>query len=405
MFADPQNKAPDSPIGDVSAILQPEQPTLPAPPMPMMQPSAVNPFDFEPVSSSMPSAKPMAPPPAAMPPNAPPSPTNQTGTFSPPMSPVYPLSPQVASDPFGYCFSPLTSPVSGGSDALVPMSSPVADPFGVFGGQHPPVMPSIASQAIVPSAAQNNYDPFGIFGGQQPPAPESAPIPAAVARQNDNPYGIFGALDNAPTTPVDDMDPWAAAGFGQAPTSNGTESAPSVVDNAQQSTSKEEEAPLSLDSNGLPNHGEYYEARVSSRSLGVMFYTAREVKNSLLQKVPRNMIEAMGSRPIVSYVAGNSAAYNAGINLGHTVLEVNGVKVEDAKHCADLIRTTPRPLNIRCFNTNFEVVLSENKHLVKYDTLDMEAPKCSNEWKMKYVVVGGIVANPWTVNMYYSKVS
>ena len=103
-------------------------------------------------------------------------------------------------------------------------------------------------------------------------------------------------------------------------------------------------------------------------------------------------------------MATNSAAYNSGILLGHTILDVNGVKVEDAKHCADLIRTTPRPLNIRCFNPHFDVVQSEHQHLVKYDTLDMEAPKSDNEWKAKYVTVGGIVANPWTVNMYYSKV-
>jgi len=327
----------------------------------------------------------------------------------------------------------MTSPASGGSNALVPSAAPVADPFGVFGGQQPPAMPSIAppsqappaaapSQAIVQSTAAND-DPFGVFGGQQQPPSAADPFGSslvpATAPMDDDPFGVFSApapvappaqptaaASAAPTAPiVDDMDPWAAAGFGQAPgSSNATEAAPSTPNRyAQDSTPKEEEAPASLDSNGLPTDGEYYEARIGARSLGVMFYTAREVKDTLLQKVPFNVIEAMASRPIVSYVANNSAAYNAGIHLGHTILEVNGEPVKNAKHCAELIRTTSRPLNVRCFDPNFEVVLSENKHLVKYDTLDMEAPKNANEWKMKYVVVGGIVANPWTVNMYYSK--
>eukprot|EP00984_Skeletonema_dohrnii_P021231 scaffold10547_cov85-Skeletonema_dohrnii-CCMP3373.AAC.1 len=472
VYADPQNKAPDSPIGDVSAILnqEPAQPAAPSMPamLPlaesaptMQQPAApaphvnANPFDFGPVASAMPSAEQptSAPPaamptaqPAAMPTNAPLSPprgnqNDQTGTFSPPMSPVNALSPQIDSDPFGYCFSPMASPQSG-NNAIVPSSAPVADPFGVFGGGQPPAMPvsnpiqapvppaaADPSQAMVPSSAPND-DPFGVFGGgggvQQAQAPSADPFGAAIVpaaavapapAMDDDPFGVFSAPTPvasppaqpaaAPTAPAAE-DPWAAAGFGARPgTSNVTEAAAAapLTPNryAQDSTPNESEAPLSLDSNGLPSDGEYYEARVGARSLGVMFYTAREVKDSLLQKVPSNMIEAMASRPIVSYVAKNSAAYNAGIMLGHTILEVNGQPVTDAVTCADLIRTTPRPLNVRCFNPNFEVVLSENKHLVKYDTLDMEAPKSANEWKMKYVVVGGIVAAEWTVNMFYSK--
>jgi len=430
VYADLQNQEPDSPMGDVSAIMDRPQPA--AQPMPMMPHMAemaptmhpappqaiVNPFDFGPVASSMPSVQPpTTAPPAAMPPNAPPSPTrnNQMGTLSPPMSPVNALSPQINSDPFGYCFSPMTSP----SNALVPSAVPVEDPFGVFSGQQPPSMPVIApsqSQAMVQSTAAND-DPFGVFGGQQTTSadPFDTSLVPAAAPMNDDPFGVFSApapvsqptaASAAPTALVDNMDPWAAAGFGQAPgTSNATEAAPSTPTRyARDNTLKEEEAPVSLDTNGLPTDGDYYEARINARSLGVMFYTAREVKDTLLQKVPPNVVEAIASRPIVAYVANNSAAYNAGIHLGHTILEVNGETVRNAKHCAELIRTTPRPLNIRGFDPNFEVVLSENKHLVKYDTLDMEAPKAANEWKMKYVVVGGIVASPWTVNMYYTKV-
>mmetsp|Transcript_9290 Transcript_9290/g.15291 ORF Transcript_9290/g.15291 Transcript_9290/m.15291 type:complete len:755 (-) Transcript_9290:49-2313(-) len=452
VYDDPQNKEPDSPIGNVSAILNQEPPEQPGPSMPtmfpvnesaptMQQPAPApqpiaNPFDFGPVASSMPSAQP-----TAVPTNVPLSPprgnqNDPTGTLSPPMSPVNALAPQNVSDPFGYCFSPM--PSSGGGNAIVPSAAPVADPFGVFGGQQlPPAMPvcnpvqappaptSVPSQAVVPSSAPNN-DPFGVFGGGQQTQPPSAdpfgaaivPAAAPTPTMDDDPFGVFSAptptpvaapAPAQPTAAVDAAsageDPWAAAGFGARPgTSNVTQEAPSTPNRyAQESTPKEDEVPVSLDSNGLPADGEYYEVRIGARSLGVMFYTAREMKDSLLQKVPRKAIEAMGSRPIVSYVAKNSAAYNSGILLGHTVLEVNGEPVTNAEHCAELIRTCPRPLNVRCFNPNFEVVLSENKHLVKYDTLDMEAPKNSNEWKQKYVVVGGIVANEWTVNMFYNK--
>ena len=47
---------------------------------------------------------------------------------------------------------------------------------------------------------------------------------------------------------------------------------------------------------------------------------------------------------------------------------------------------------------------AEGKHLVKYDTKELDAPTSSVDWKKKYVVVGGIVAKPWMMMMYYSKV-
>ena len=515
VFADPLNKEPDSPIGDVSAILQqePVQPAQPVPQMPMMFPVAegapattmeqpagaqmqmnpammqqqqqtavptqmptmqqttapmqmppvqqqiapstaspmqqtnpapqaeANPFDFGNVASAMPTVQsptPAAPPATTtMPTNRPLSPprndTNQTTTvpFSPPMSPVNAPTPQANIDPFGYCFSPMSSPTS---NAIVPSAAPVEDPFGVFGGQ-PPMMPSVSSntattpqvsptQAMVPSTAVNN-DPFGVFGSQtQQPAVSSAdpfgavspavPAAAAPAALDDDPFGVFSAPTPAPVVPsaqpapavaaAQDEDPWVAAGLGARPGTTNTMPLTPNRHTTQLDSTAANEAPVSLDSNGLPSDGEYYEARVGARSLGVMFYTARELKDSLLQNVPRNVIEAMGVRPIVAYVAKNSAAYNSGILLGHTVLEVNGEPVQDAEHCAELIRVLPRPLNVRCFNPNVEVMLSENRHLVKYDTIDVEAPKSSNEWKMKYVVVGGIIAKESTVNMFYSKV-
>lgn len=60
---------------------------------------------------------------------------------------------------------------------------------------------------------------------------------------------------------------------------------------------------LTLDSNNLPSKGEYYEARINARSLGAMFYTARNVEDTLDYKMPKNNIDALASRPVVAYVA------------------------------------------------------------------------------------------------------
>jgi hypothetical protein len=50
------------------------------------------------------------------------------------------------------------------------------------------------------------------------------------------------------------------------------------------------------------------------------------------------------------------------------------------------------------------VVVAEGEHMVKYDTRDTSAPNSAKDWKPKYVVIGGIIAQPWMMNMYRSKV-
>ncbi len=52
-----------------------------------------------------------------------------------------------------------------------------------------------------------------------------------------------------------------------------------------------------------------------------------------------------------------------------------------------------------------ELSPAEGSHMVKYDTKTLDAPTSSVEWKAKYVVVGGIIAKPWMLNMYYNKVN
>lgn len=106
-----------------------------------------------------------------------------------------------------------------------------------------------------------------------------------------------------------------------------------------------------------------------------------------------------------AYVAENSAANIAGVHLGHVVLTVNGHDVIDSEHCGKLIRSMSRPINLRCYiPPDLQLTLSEGNFRVKYDTKDFNVPANAIEWKEKFVVVGGIVAKPWMINMFYKKV-
>ena len=270
----------------------------------------------------------------------------------------FPEVPSLGGDNF------FTNSSQNGNYAIVPAASQSADPWGVFETQ--PTHPAAATQAIVPSHAHNNVDPFGVFGDINPPVPadpfagssfvdSTALVPADS--NADDPFGIFGTpspvaapappqvqVNNAlvpSTSPVN--DPWAVSGFGsqQAPGVGSQRSIGSVShvttsdhpsngyarqDNA---TPREDEIPIQLDQNSLPSSGEYYEARINARSLGAMFYTARDLEETLLRRMPSNVIEAMGSRPVVAYVAEHSAAENSGVHLGHCVLSVNGHTVKN----------------------------------------------------------------------------
>jgi len=116
------------------------------------------------------------------------------------------------------------------------------------------------------------------------------------------------------------------------------------------------------------------------------------------------VITALDSRPVVAYVAEQSAAHNSGIGLGNIILSVNGQNTVDPETCAQMIRNAPRPMNLRCYvPPMMNLTLDEGTHSVKYDTKDLEAPGSSVEWKRKYVVVGGIVTKPWMMNMFYRK--
>jgi hypothetical protein len=80
------------------------------------------------------------------------------------------------------------------------------------------------------------------------------------------------------------------------------------------------------------------------------------------------------------------------------------VDVKNPKEASRLIKEGPRPLPLLFYVPNTDVVVAEGEHMVKYDTRETTAPNSAKDWKPKYVVIGGIIAQPWMMNMYRSKV-
>ena len=351
--------------------------------------------------------------------------------------PAYSFSPQQGhDDPFGYAFSPFSSPVvspgsnSGGAMMMITATADNHDPFG-----RPPYMPGTSDcQAMVPSLAVNE-DPFGVmFGGGgsngrndstalvSAPASDdpfgmgvlggssssSALVPSTSTSNNayDDPFGgMFGSstipVAVAVAAPRSSVASSAGNGYAAASSSPSSSSRPPIDPRLEHAP---EEKPIALDTNGLPSDGEYYEARINARSLGTMFYTARNLEDTLFLRVPNNVVEALGSRPVVSYVAENSAAHHAGVNLGHVILSVNGESVANPEYCAGMIRNSPRPIVLRCYAPpELELTVTEGLHKVAYHNKDLEAPVSLSDWKEKFVVVGGIVTKPYMMNMFYKK--
>merc|ERR1712038_1261181 len=98
-----------------------------------------------------------------------------------------------------------------------------------------------------------------------------------------------------------------------------------------------------------------------------------------------------------------SSARSAGVELGHCLLKVNGIDVRNPKEASRLIKEGPRPLPLLFYVPDTQVVVAEGEHMVKYDTRETGAPNSAKDWKPKYVVIGGIIAQPWMMNMYRSK--
>ena len=155
----------------------------------------------------------------------------------------------------------------------------------------------------------------------------------------------------------------------------------------------------------LPPGGEYYDARIFTPTLGVMFFKPQELTDSLFLNTDQSIVDGLAERPVVAFIVEGSSARAAGVELGHVLLKVNGVDVKNPKEASRLIKEGPRPLPLLFYVPNTDVVVAEGEHMVKYDTRETTAPNSAKDWKPKYVVIGGIIAQPWMMNMYRSKVS
>lgn len=228
----------------------------------------------------------------------------------------------------------------------------------------------------------------------QPPAPPPAPEtsqalvpagpPAAAPVADDDFWGAFSAQTPAAPAPAETSAPGDAS-------SRDATSPGSAADKRS--------------SGELPPGGEWYDARIFTPTLGVMFFKPQELTDSLFLHTEKSMVDSLGERPVVAFIVEGSSARSAGVELGHVLLKVNGVDVNNPKEASRLIKEGPRPLPLVFYVPNTEVVVAEGEHMVKYDTRETTAPNSAKDWKPKYVVIGGIIAQPWMMNMYRSKVS
>ena len=288
-----------------------------------------------------------------------------------------------------------------------------ADPWGPA-PTSPSVPPPATSEAVVPATASSD-DPFGVFGGGAP-----APAPPAPTGGGYDPNDVLSVA--TPANPnqltqeqvlnvVDGgLDPWATGSVAGAPSVTG---APAPTPGMTQQPSNDggsllggDVAPVPEASEGeLPPGGEWYDARIFTPTLGVMFFKPQELTDSLFLQTDKTLVTALQDRPVVAFIVEGSSARAAGVELGHVLLKVNGIDVKNPKEASRLIKEGPRPLPLLFYVPDTTVVVAEGEHMVKYDTRETGAPNSAKDWKPKYVVIGGIIAQPWMMNMYRSKVS
>lgn len=387
-----------------------------------------------------------APPPPA-------APVNDAfgGYGSPP-----PAAPPVANDPFGGSYGGALGPSSG-----PPAGPPANDPFGGYGlGGPPPASPNpYAPQQQQPPPPQqqqmtNPYgaDPYGGTGGvdpygggslqhlppyqdpglgalvvsnqpsqpyaqlppqyqQAPPPPvtdpfsvfndKPAPAPAAPMPpppQQQQPPQSYALVPATGPPPSDTGDVWGDLGFDAPPTTVTVSSAGGGGGGIEPPVEEEKKH-----EGDLPPGGEFYDARIFTPTLGVMFFKPQELTDSLFLNTDRSLVDGLAERPVVAFIVEGSSARSAGVELGHVLLKVNGVDVKNPKEASRLIKEGPRPLPLLFYVPSTDVVVAEGEHMVKYDTRETTAPNSAKDWKPKYVVIGGIIAQPWMINMYRSK--
>jgi hypothetical protein len=284
----------------------------------------------------------------------------------------------------------LTSNIFATSGAPQPPASGGGDAFGGVFDSHP--------TAMTPA------DPWGsaaVGGGGGALAQTSTALVVSSA-VDDDPFGIFGAPTPASTkTPKSAAPPVAARPDG---TTTFGESANPYSGHVGVDHQVVAPSPAPREG-GLPPGGEFYDAKIFTPTLGVMFFKPQELLDSLFLQTDRDLVHALEERPVVAFIVEGSSARSAGVELGHVLLKVNGIDVKTPKDASRLIKEGPRPLPLLFYVPDTTIVVAEGEHMVKYDTKETVAPVSSKDWKPKYVVVGGIIAQNWMLNMYRSKVS
>lgn len=305
------------------------------------------------------------------------------------------LVPTVQSNPYAQQPPFGQTPNVFGQDQYGNVAPPQQNPYGEQHqyGQQPPYQQQSYGQQPPPQYLQappQPVDPFSVFESQAK-APEyalvNAPPPVATG----------------PNPTATDDDFWGSFGANNPEPSQTTTVAPEKSNDVNENKPKVEEEKKGDE--GLPPGGEYYDARIFTPTLGVMFFKPQELTDSLFLNTDRDLVDALGERPVVAFIVEGSSARAAGVELGHVLLKVNGVDVRSPKEASRLIKEGPRPLPLLFYVPNTDVVTAEGEHMVKYDTRETTAPNSAKDWKPKYVVVGGIIAQPWMINMYRSKVS
>lgn len=365
-----------------------QQPPYGAPPPTDQQPPnpyGAPPADQQPPYGAPPPADQQPPNPYGAPPPADQQPPNPYGAPPQPQYGAPPPSPGQQRQVYG---APPPSPgqqqpVYGApqyQNALVPAAQQ-ASPYGMpgYGQQPPPAQPAYGAP-VAPAPV----DPFSVFNTSTPaPAPavetSTALVPAGAPSPGTNPQ-------------ASDDDFWGSFG-GQ--TQEPEAEAPASREREVQEEKKGEE--------DLPPGGEWYDARIFTPTLGVMFFKPHELTDSLFLNTDKDVVDGLGTRPVVAFIVEGSSARSAGVELGHVLLKVNGVDVRNPKEASRLIKEGPRPLPLLFYVPTGDVVIAEGEHMVKYDTRETTAPNSAKDWKPKYVVIGGIIAQPWMMNMYRSK--
>ncbi len=391
--------------GAPPTMAPPPAATAAAPVPPPAETAAPSPFGMAPPTPGM------APPTSEA---AAPTPFGMTAPVPPPESaPVAPPPP--SNDPYG---APATT-------APVPVPPALNDPFGAPAPlSADPFAPAPAQPSPAPAMPPASDDPWA----QPAPATNDAivPVPSGMS---DDPFGVFSqgppptdvlsvATPNPTTQYTSEQvqaaadDPWSSGPFSvnndATPAPANSHPAPSannggglLGDDAIAPAGGGAEGPKSGE---LPPGGEWYDARIFTPTLGVMFFKPQELTDSLFLQTERTLVNALDDRPVVAFIVEGSSARAAGVELGHVLLKVNGIDVKNPKEASRLIKEGPRPLPLLFYVPDTNVVVAEGEHMVKYDTRDTTAPNSAKDWKPKYVVIGGIIAQPWMMNMYRSKV-